>query len=131
MTIPATIKSGKLEYNRFAFEAFAKRGGDGEYDMELHPRGTAKTSRQLAYVFGVVVPVISEHLGYTREDVRYYLKKRFGAFVERVDIDTGEIVSEPKSMARYTKGEASVFIDESIQFATSIGCMIPHPEDLR
>jgi len=48
-----------------------------------------------------------------------------------VDIDTGEIVKEPKSHGRYTKEEMRLFLDEVIQWASELGCHFPVPEDLR
>lgn len=129
--IPATIKSGKLEYNRYAFDAYAKKHGDGEYEMELTPKGEGKTRRQLRYIYGVIIPAISEHLGYSKDDIKQYIKRRFGVVFEYVDIDTGEVKTEPKSFADYRKGEMTALLDETILWASEIGVHVPHPEDLK
>lgn len=131
MTIPATIKNGAMHPNRILLDAYIKRHGDGEYEITVSRKGEGKTVAQLRFVHGIVCGAISETTGFTRTEVKAWIKHRFGVKTERADILTGEVFTESKSFADYTKEEMRLFLDEVILFCASINVHIPIPDDAK
>jgi hypothetical protein len=57
-----------------------------------------------------------------------YLKLKFGAKKDIIDIKTGEVHTQDKSIAGYSKSEMSEFIDACVQFLThDLGLIVPEP----
>ncbi|HRH76081.1 MAG TPA: hypothetical protein PK129_01945 [Cellvibrionaceae bacterium] len=77
--------------------------------------------------------VIAEHLNklpnrdgmYTKEDIKDYLKKRFGIRKRFIDPITSEEVQKLKSMTDYKKGEMTEFMRQVEIFASDINCLLP------
>ena len=131
MTIPATIQHGVLIANPFRLEAYIAKHGEGAVDIDIRPRGESKTLRQLRYIHGPVTGAIADTLGYPRKDVKAWLKANFGVTSEYVDLLTGELKTESKSFADYTKDEMRKFLDDVIIWAGTLEIWIPLPDDLR
>lgn len=131
MTIPATIENGRLLPNPIRLDAYIAKFGEGAVDIDIRPRGESKTMRQLRYIHGPICGAIADTLGYPRKDVKAWLKANFGITTEYADLLTGEIKTESKSFADYTKDEMRKFLDDVILWASTLEIHIPLPDDLR
>lgn len=121
MTIPARIIGGQLEPNKVKLSIYARKHGDGEYFIDIYPREAAKSVQQNRFFHGPLLDELSRHTGYTKHEVKYYLKRKFGPVVEYPDIETGEIHREPKSIGDYTRAEMDDLIVEAVNWAASMG----------
>lgn len=72
------IKQGQLKVrNRQPLEEWAKRQRDGEYTVTIQrAHATRSLEQNSLYWVGFVQP-LSEHTGYTRDEMHAYLKARF------------------------------------------------------
>lgn len=124
MTIPVRIVGGVLEPNRVKFGIYARKHGDGEYFIDIYPREAAKSVQQNRFFHGPLLDALSSHTGFTKHEVKYYLKRKFGPVAEYPDIETGVIYTEPKSLADYTRAEMDDLIAEAVNWAASMGIHI-------
>jgi hypothetical protein len=100
-------------------------GNEPELDIEISITrvDSKKTNPQLAYFYGVVLPIIKDKLEelegttFTKEEVMYILKDRF--FYEEILFE-GEFIKSHLSLSTAKKSEVAKFIDKVINFATDI-----------
>jgi hypothetical protein len=62
---------------------------------------------------------------YTQDDIKDYLKKRFGVRKRFIDPITCEEVQKLKSMRDYEKGEMTTFMKQVEIFCADINCLLP------
>jgi hypothetical protein len=107
--------------------------GDPEIDVEicLTRIDAKKTIPQLAYFFGVVLPIIKEQLEelegttMTKDDVMTILKSLF--LYEEILFE-GEFKKVPMSLSKAKKSEVNKFIQDVMDFARDmLGVEIPEP----
>lgn len=111
-------------------------GYDDEVDIEITVTriDSKKTNPQLAYFFAVVLPIIKarfedlEGTTFTKGEIMSILKDRF--FFEEIYYG-GEFVKEYLSLSKASKAEVKKFIEDCIEFATTIlDIEIPEPSKL-
>ena len=107
--------------------------GDPEIDVEicLTRIDAKKTVPQLAYFFGVVLPIVKEQLEelegttMTKDDVMTILKSLF--LYEEILFE-GEFKKVPMSLSKAKKSEINRFIQDVMDFARDmLGVEIPEP----
>ncbi len=118
----ADVRDGKvILWNREAFykQVRALEGKRIEVDLDVHR--DRRSDGQNRYFHGVVVPMISEHLGWEKEEIKEYLKQKF-LLVER----DGRQFCRPTSTLD-TKDMAE-FCDRCIRWAAiELELYIPDP----
>lgn len=98
-----------------------------------------RTDPQNRYFHGPVLTYLTAHLyectgrRWERDEVKNYLKERFGPKEPIVDPFTGELRSETlKSMAKYEVGEFIDFLDSiHAWMAMDLGLLMPDPSEYR
>jgi hypothetical protein len=72
------VRAGKLQVrNRAAFDKALARFRDGEVQVRIaHVRAT-RSEQQNRWYWAVIVEAISEHTGYTADEVHEFLKAKF------------------------------------------------------
>lgn len=76
----------------------------------------AKTLQQIRFIHGVVFRNISEHTGMSRDDIKDYLKRKFGKKDYYKDPE-GNIQERIVSLANYSIGEMSELIERCVAWA--------------
>lgn len=111
-------------------------GYNDEVDVEVTVTriDSKKTNPQLSYFFAVVLPIIKarfedlEGSTFTKGEIMSILKDRF--FFEEIYYG-GEFVKEYLSLSKASKAEVKKFIEDCIEFATTIlDIEIPEPTKL-
>ena len=89
------IEKGQLKIrNRQALEQWAKLKRDCEVSVVIERKHATRSVAQNAYYWGVVVHLISEHTGYTPDEVHEFLKMKFLPKKLAVQNKNGEIRDE-------------------------------------
>jgi hypothetical protein len=108
-------------------------GSNDEVDIEITISriDSKKTNPQLAYFFAVVLPIMKQRFEdlegstFTKGEIMSILKERF--FYEEIHYG-GEFVKEYLSLSKASKAEVKKFIEDCIEFATTIlDIEIPEP----
>lgn len=104
---------------------------ESDVEVTITRSDSKKTQPQLAYFYGVVLPLIKEKLEdlegreISKEEVMYILKDRF--FYEEIYFE-GKFIKTHASLSKSKKTEVAQFITKVIEFATEIlELNIPEP----
>lgn len=102
-----------------------------DVEVSISRVDSKKTNPQLAYFFAVVLPIIKQRFEdlegstFTKGEIMTILKDRY--FFEEVYYG-GEFVKEHLSISKASKDEVKKFIEDCIEFATTIlDVEIPEP----
>ena len=141
--IPATLSLNidgtvHLKGDRELMQSYYREimGYNDEVDIEVTVTriDSKKTNPQLSYFFAVVLPIIKarfedlEGTTFTKGEIMSILKDRF--FFEEIYYG-GEFVKEYLSLSKASKAEVKKFIEDCIEFATTIlDIEIPEPTKL-
>jgi hypothetical protein len=141
--IPATLSLNidgtvHLKGDRELMQSYYREimGYEDEVDIEVTVTriDSKKTNPQLSYFFAVVLPIIKarfedlEGTTFTKGEIMSILKDRF--FFEEIYYG-GEFVKEYLSLSKASKAEVKKFIEDCIEFATTIlDIEIPEPSKL-
>lgn len=130
--LPATLKTNidgtvHIKVDKELMQSYLCEiiGSDSKVDIELNITrvDSKKTNPQLAYFFGIVLPIIKariedlEGTSFTKEEIMIILKDRF--FYEELYFE-GEFKKVPLSLSKAKKDEVRKFIADVIEFATDI-----------
>lgn len=118
------------------FEMFARHirdGWDWSKPLSISWTDAVKKSQGQNNLCHKWFDVIAKHLNtlpnregmYTKDDIKDYLKKRFGVRKTFIDPITGEEIQKLKSVGDYTKGEMTAFMLRVEVFASDIGAVLP------
>ncbi len=99
--------------------------GDNEADVEicLTKVESKKTNKQLAYFYGMILPVIKQRFEelsgetYTKDEVMSVLKDKF--FSEEIEFQ-GKFTKVAMSLSKAKKEELDKFIKDVLEFANTI-----------
>lgn len=127
------VKGGKLEMrNRKAVTEQLRRMKDGEVLITIEPRKAARSSQQNRAYWGLVVEAISDHTGYSPEDVHEILKAKFLPKRLAVADGNGEIVGEyviGGTTTKLNKLEFGEYMDAIKRWAAEeLDIVIPDPD---
>lgn len=127
------VRGGRLEIrNRKQFAQTLRRMRDGEVIVTIEPRKAARSQPQNRYYWGVVVELISEHTGYTPEELHDYLKAKFLPKALALPDANGVIVDEfviGGSTTKLNKLEFGEYVERIRQWAAeTLDVVIPDPD---
>ena len=129
----SSVKNGHLHFhNRRVFDEQVRHFREGaQVEIAVTIRRASRSLQQNAYYWGVVVQIISEHTGYTPDEVHEFLKMKFIPKRLAVADGNGEICEEfviggsTRKMNTIQFGE---FMEECRRFAAdTLDCYIPDP----
>jgi len=131
----ATVKSGKLFVrNRRDFDRQIAQFRDGlEFELTVQRRRAARSIQQNAYWWGVCLQVVSEHTGYTPDELHEIAKQMFLPKRLAMNDGNGEVVGEfvlGGSTRTLNTIEFGEFIEKWRQWAAeTLDCNIPDPAE--
>lgn len=125
--IRATVNdAGKLEVSAVGRELFARHLASLKgkpVDVVVRVHRDARSTQQNRYYFGVVVPLIAVHCGYTPAEMHELLAMRF------LRLEDDPITGSPRR--RHTPetdtAEFAAYLESCIQFAAELGVVVPEP----
>lgn len=130
--IPLRLKaiisqSGKLVFSDTdILRGWLDRYAGKTVDVTFQPHKEDKTQPQLGYLFGHVIPQITEYTGYSEEEIYGILKFKF---LKVSPCGNGYSDFEyVRSLADCSKEEVAKFIADCVRFGTEIGAEI-YPSD--
>src|SRR5580765_2147333 len=97
--VPARVEQGVVMFNRERLKKLLAGAKDGELTVTIERKHATRSLAQNRLYFGVYCRVLSEHTGYTPEEIHDYLKAKFlpkkivmadahGEIVEEVTLGT-------------------------------------------
>jgi hypothetical protein len=127
------IRKGRLEVrNRKSFAAAIKRMRDGEVDITVSRHAATRSQQQNRFYWGVIVDLLSDHTGYTPDEVHELLKARFIPKKLAVCDGNGEIVGEyviGGTTTKMNKIEFGEYVESIRRWAAEeLGVVIPDPD---
>ena len=124
MIIFGKVRDGQVKIQRFFKNDLNKLEG---CDVEIVKVSSLKTLQQLRYLWGVVYRIISEHTGFTPEEVSEVYKKKFLTYQKE---HKGKVYDFARGLSILKKEEAAEFIKKVINHAqTELELIIPEPDD--
>lgn len=123
-TILGRVKGGQVQVQRFFKKNLAAWEGK---EVDISVIKGAKTIQQLRYLWGVVYPIISDHTGFTKEEVSEVYKRKFLTYKKEFK---RKIYKFTKGLSQLKIDEMAGFIDKVIQHATTeLNLIIPEPDE--
>lgn len=127
------VRSGRLDIRRKKdMQAALQRMHDCEVLITITPRKAARSQPQNRWYWGVIVELISEHTGYTPDEIHEVLKAKFLPKRLAVSDDNGEIKGEfviGGTTTRLNKIEFGEYCESIRRWAAEdLGVVIPDPE---
>jgi hypothetical protein len=111
--------------DRHGFRRAVRTFAGTSVDLVLRRHAKHRSDRQSRYYFGVVVAMLAEHLGYTRDEMHDALKLRF----LRLE-DADHPLPTVRSTASLTSAEFERYLEDVRIFAAStLGVIIPLPNE--
>jgi hypothetical protein len=126
--IGVVTEDGKLLLDfRRQFDAYLKRFAGDEVEVEVRKRRSKRSTQQNAYWWGVVIPHIASHCGYTPDETHEALKVKF---LGQEDLSRGLV--RVGSTAKLNTTEFADLVDRVVLWAAEdLGVIIPLPEERR
>lgn len=113
------IKDGKVEVQRFFQSSMPKYEGKS---VEIRIEEAGRSVQANRYMWGVVYKLISDHTGYTLEEVHQVFKKKFLTYKK----DKYEFT---RSTTELNVSEFKDYLDKVIMYATTeLALIIPDPD---
>jgi hypothetical protein len=133
ITTTFSVKGGRFEMrNRKAVIARLARMKDCEGVITFEPRKAARSVLQNRYYWGVVVDLLSDHTGFSPEELHEILKAKFLPKKLAVCDGNGEVQGEfviGGSTAKLNKLEFGEYVERIRQWAAeSLDVVIPDPD---
>ena len=125
----ATIQKGRLVFNNpDGFEKYLYRLNDKSVDVVVRLPRKERSSNQNKYYFGVVVSLLSEHTGYTPEEVHEFLKLKF---LSKIIVLAGKDERIPRSSTELSTLEWEKWMTEIREWAAQeLSLSIPLPREV-
>jgi hypothetical protein len=130
----AYIANGRLkleQIDREALDAYLADLRDGEVELSVRRKGTKRSSQANRYLWGVVYRLLSEHTGYTSEEIHDWAKRRFIPKHVTFTDGNGEIRDDMViggSTTKLNTVDFTEFVENVRRFAaTELGLDIPDP----
>lgn len=129
----AFVESGRLKVrNKHFLETALSALRDGEYELRIDRKRATRSEQQNRYWWGVCVELVSEHTGYTPEEVHEFAKQTFLPKKLAMADGNGEIVGEcviGGSTTKLDKIQFGEFVERFRQWAAeTLDIVIPDPE---
>ena len=127
------VRAGRLEIRRRKdLRDALGRMRDGEVLITISPKRAARSLQQNRWYWGVIVELLSDHTGYTPDEIHEVLKAKFIPKRLALADGNGEIRDElviGGSSAKLNKIEFGEFCESVRRWAAEdLGVVIPDPE---
>lgn len=125
----ATIQKGRLVFNNpDAFEKYLLRLNDKSVDVVVRLPRKDRSIDENAYYWKVVVGLISEHTGYTPDEVHEFLKLKF---LSKIIVMAGKDERIPRSSTSLSTLEWEKWMTEIREWAAQeLSLVIPEPNQI-
>lgn len=129
----ALVRNGRLELrNKREFQARLRRMKDGAVRVTVERIQATRSIQQSRWYWGVIVDLLSEHTGYTPDEIHDVLKAKFLPKKLAVTDSNGEIKGEfviGGTTTRLNKNEFGEFCESIRRWAAEeLGVVIPDPD---
>lgn len=127
------IGAGEMRNGRLKIIRFPALDGlkDGPVDITVTRKRATRSAQANAYWWGVVLAALSEHTGYTRDEIHEIVKAKFLPRQLAVCDGNGEVIGEyviGGTTTRLTTVEFGELIERvRVWAAEELGCEIPEP----
>ena len=105
---------------------------DGEITITIARKRATRSQLQNAWYFGVILRLLSEHTGYTVDEMHDYCKVRFNGETLLLQDANGVVVDEQRigqSTAKLGKNDFGEYCEQIRQWAAvDLGVLIPDPD---
>lgn len=132
----ASVRNGRLLIrNRRLFDQQIAQFREGvEVEIEVTIRRSTRSHQQNRFYWGVVVHLMSEHTGYTPDEVHEFLKMKFIPKRLALADGNGEIRDEfviGGSTRKMNTVQFGEYLEDCRRFAAeTLDCVIPDPEEV-
>lgn len=129
LILPAQLVSGRLKLNRRRLEDLLKSRRDCELTVTIEKRHATRSVAANAYYWAGVVGTISEHTGYTPDEVHELLKAKFLPKKLALADGNGVVVDElviGGTTTRLNKPEFGDYIERIRQWAAETLDLVIH-----
>jgi len=121
------VQHGKIQLERRAdFAALKMRMEGQEIELVLRKFRRQRSLQANSYYWGVVVPILGEHIGYDAEEMHDALKQRLLRDHEH-EVDG---FAKVKSSASLNTAEFSEYVEQCRRLAAEMGVYIPSPNEV-
>lgn len=132
IVMSARLESGVLHLNRTRLKERLAGERDGLYSVTIERRHATRSAAQNAWYHGVILKLLSEHTGYTHDEMHEYCKLKFNSRIVTVATDTGEIIDEQRvglTTTRLNKLTFGEYCEQIRQWAAAeLQVYIPDPD---
>ncbi len=110
------------------FDSKLKKLDPREYSVYVTDKKHQRSLSQNAYYHAVVVPLVSAHTGYSKEETHQQLAFRFNP--EMIEVD-GEMYKVPGSTSKLNTSQFNEYLESIKQWASEeMGIYIPDPNEI-
>jgi len=121
------VQNGKIEFytgQKTYLNNWIKTLEGEKVVLQIKKYRPQRTLPQNAYLHGIVFTVLSNHTGYTLEEIKDAMKQKFASKID----DKGLVIVEQTS--KMSTSRMVQFIEDICRFAaTELDCYIPPPND--
>lgn len=122
------VKKGQMFIrNRTDFDHFIKRFEGKDIEIVIQKKRNVRSLQQNK-LWWLYVTILSEELGYEKDEMHDILKFKF-LKRERVVEKTGEIIPYLESTTRLTRTEFADVVDAVIRWAAEMNVILPSPNE--
>jgi hypothetical protein len=129
--IVGRIVEGTLDVSSAALQAAVQGWPDGPVTVTIRPTRKPRTLAQNAWYWGSCVDLVSEHTGYTPEEVHEIWKQMFIPKHVAIADANGVVVDDRViggSTTKFSTGDMAEFTERCRQWAAdTLGVVIPDP----
>lgn len=131
IVLPARLESGVMKLNAKRLAQLLRGRRDCDLELVIERKHATRSAAQNSYYWGVVVGLLSEHTGYTPDEIHEILKAKFLPKKLAVTDGNGEIRGEfviGGTTTRLNKIEFGEFVEAVRRWAAEdLGVVIPDP----
>lgn len=132
--IAGRVVAGRLEVSLGDVAASVRDWPDGEVVIVVRTVKATRSLIQNAYYWGVCLQLVSDHTGYTPEEVHDLAKQMFLPKALALTDGNGVVVEKRViggSTTKLNTGEMSAYVDRFREWAAStLGVVIPDPREV-
>lgn len=130
--VPVCVRGGKLRIeDRAYWDDAMKHLPDCEGVLKFTRSRPSKSLKQLGFLFGCCLPLMSDYTGHSVEYLLHYFEGAFSTVrEEHVNVRTGEVefLERVKGVSEMNTKEATDFIDKIRLAASELGVIVPDPD---
>jgi hypothetical protein len=123
-TFTAAVQGGRIAWdNPAAISRFTKLLEGKRVEVQMRKFRKKRSTGQNAWYWGVLIPILGDHLGMDADELHDALKFKF----LRVRVD--EELETVRSSASLTTEEYSRYMENCQRLAAEYGCDVPFPNE--